>query len=53
MVLGGIVMNLMNGNSGVSDMWLDGLTLDHWLNVLVHMLGGLSAWDLCGKTQLT
>lgn len=38
MVLGSVVVNLMDWNGGVGDVWLDCLTLNDWLYVLVHVL---------------
>jgi len=38
MVLGLILVNLMDGNSGVYNGGLDSLLLDHWLDLLVYMV---------------
>lgn len=37
-VLGSVVVDLVNWNSGVGDVWLDSLALDHWLDCLVDVL---------------
>ena len=37
-MLGLVMMDLVNGNSGVDDRWLDGLLLDDWLDGLGHLL---------------
>ena len=38
MVLGLIMMDLVNGDGGVDDRWLDGLLLDDWLDGLEDLL---------------
>jgi len=38
MVLGGVVVNLMNGHSGVHNVGLDNLLVHDWLNGLMHVV---------------
>ena len=38
MVLGLVMMDLVDGDSGVDDRWLDSLLLDDWLDSLGHLL---------------
>jgi len=37
-VLGLVVVDLVDWDSGVNNTWLDSLTLNHWLDVLVNMM---------------
>jgi hypothetical protein len=53
-VLGRSVVLLVNGNSGMNNLWCDGLFVDDWLdsfmNVMVYMLA-LNSW--CGGSGMS
>ena len=50
-MLSSIVVNLVNWDGGVCDVWLNGLLVDHWLDglvdVMVHVLTA-NSWSLAG-----
>lgn len=42
MMLCSVVVHLVDGYGSVCDMWLNGLTLNHWLDVFVYVLDCVS-----------
>ena len=46
MVLGFVVVDLVDGHSGVHDVWLDSLLVDHWLDGLVDVVVDMLTTDL-------
>jgi hypothetical protein len=54
LMVGGLVMvNLMNGNSGVDNVGLDGLLLDNGLDGLVDVLDDVSVYNIKWGAELT
>lgn len=50
MVFGFILMNLVDGDGAVDNGWLDGLLVDHWLDVLVDVVVNVLADDSAADT---
>lgn len=56
MMLSGVMVNLMDRNCGVDNMWLDSLLVDDWLNglvdMVVHVLASSGWLSGCGVLTL-